>query len=99
MHEEHILIDAPFKDPKMYEQSCRDDSCESTHEHIHFEPSTKVLKSWRAYIECRKCKRSVIEAIGLSYIQIARFIIGHEKQLVLAGCFSGEERTTFLLLY
>ena len=94
VREVHLVFDAPSNDyfnPKMYEQSRRDSTCESFHEHVHFEPCTKVPKSWRTCIECRQCKRSIIEAIGLSYIQIARFIIGHDKQLVLAGCFSGKD--------
>ena len=70
VQEVHIVFDAPFNhyfNPKMYEQSRRDSTCESTHEHIPFELSTKVPKSWRACIECTQCKRSIIEAIGLIY--------------------------------
>ena len=44
------------------------------------------------------CKRSIIEAIGLLYIQSARFIIGQNKRLVLAGCFSGEENNVPIVI-
>ena len=41
----------------------------SNHEHIAFTPDTDISQRWREYIECRACKRSIIEAIGLSFLQ------------------------------
>ena len=54
VREVHLVFDAPSNDyfnPKMYEQSRRDSTCESIHEHVHFEPCTKVPKSWRTCVE------------------------------------------------
>ena len=53
------------------------------HEHITFTPTTKVPQTWRAFIECRKCKRS----IGLAYLQSARFKLKHHHKSIVAGCF------------
>ena len=52
--------------PKLYEQNRRDSTCDNNnHEHIQFQPSTKVPK---AFIVCRECKRRIIQAIGLFHI-------------------------------
>lgn len=50
----HVLFDAPSQgkfNSKVYEQKRRDDSsCKSNHEHITFQPCTKVPKAWRTFI-------------------------------------------------
>ena len=57
--------------PKVYEQKRREKSSGNDHEHIKFQ---NVPKAWRTCI---------IEAIGLSYMQTARF--RQHQRLVLAG--------------
>ena len=99
--EVHFLFDVPRTqhfNPKEYEQKRRDFASQVSHDHQQFEPSTKVPKSWRRVLECWQCKRSIIEAIGLSYIQQARFIIGPDKRRILAGCFTNEENYTPIII-
>ena len=44
------------------------------------------------YIECRE--RSIIQALGLSYLQSVRFKLENNQTLVVAGCFSGSGEDT-----
>ena len=70
----HLIFDAqrqqPFN-PKIFEQERRDQghASTSTHEHIIFTPTTQPPVKWREFLECRQCKRSIIEAITLAYMQ------------------------------
>ena len=62
----HVIFDAPQHErfnPKVYEQNRRDTASTSsnTHEHISFQLYTRVPKSCRATVECRQCKRSLID--------------------------------------
>ena len=72
--EVHILFDKPNTmefDPKVFERTRRDnDKSKSTHKHTAFSPTTPTPQFWHEYIECRECKRSIVEAIGLSLLQI-----------------------------
>ena len=90
--EVHLVFYTPSKQsfsPKCYERIRRDQSHPSTsHNHISFTPSTKVPQVWRAYLECRQCKRSIIEAVGLAYIQSARFQLQQHQYFILSGCMS-----------
>ena len=91
--EVHLVFDtsnhvASFN-PKCYERARRDQShTTDNHQHISFLPNTTIPHNWRTYIECRKCKRAIIEAIGMSYIQSARFRLKPDQKLIVAGCFS-----------
>ena len=74
----HLIFDAPKQqsfNPKMFEQERRDQghASNSTHEHIAFTPTTQLPTKWREFLECRQCKRSIIEAITLAYVQSVRF--------------------------
>ena len=66
----HLIVDAPkeqsFK-PKMFEQERCDKGHASncTHEHITLKPTTQPPTKWRECLECRQCKRSIIEAINI----------------------------------
>ncbi len=55
----------------MFEQERRDQghALNSAHEHITFTPTTHPPAKWREFLECRPCKRSIIEAITLAYMQ------------------------------
>ena len=50
-------------------------------------PHSTIPNGWQAYLECRQCKRSVVEAIGLSIMQQGRFLL---KRLLIAGSFTGD---------
>ena len=90
--EVHIVFDAPNKqhfNPKIFEQTRRDQGHCSTkiHEHIDFTPHTKPPPNWREFIECRKCKRSIIEAISLAYLQNIRFRLRRDQHILISGVF------------
>ena len=78
----HLIFDNPGHctfNPKEFEQRKRDDQKRKQsnpkskpHEHAHFSPSTPVKRPWREYINCCQCKRSIVEALGLAYLQRAR---------------------------
>jgi len=92
--EVHLIFDTPSGgevfNPKMFEQKRRDTSNDSVpHQHIAFTPTTKVPGNWQSYIRCRQCKRSLIEAIGLSFMQSTRFQLRDGQTLYLSGCFPG----------
>ena len=90
MYDVHQIFDKPCdKDfsPKTDEHKRRDSTGDSSHEHMTFTPSTTLPTAWRAYIECCKCKRSIVQALGTSYITILRFCVPEVKCLVIAGCF------------
>ena len=73
VNEVHIVFDKPGRqpfNPKQFEHVKRDkkNRCTNTqHEHIEFTPHTPIPQAWRDYINCRQCKRSIIEAIGLAF--------------------------------
>ncbi len=54
-----------------------------------FSPSCTVPIAWNTYINCRECKRSIIEAVGLSYLKSARFKLRTGQSLFLSGWFLG----------
>ena len=77
--------------PKCYERKRRDQSHPSTnHNHLSFTPSIRVPQSWRSYIECRQCKRALIKAIGLAYLQSARFRLQQHQRFIITGCMSDQ---------
>ena len=93
----HFLFDMPDQwkfNPKLFEQSRRDTSGAMTkkapHEHQVFTPSTPIPLSWREYILCRQCKRSIVEAIGLSFLKNSTNWLHNGQKLVLGGCFNGD---------
>ena len=98
----HLIFDKPQRqtfNPKQFEQSCRDSNkVSSQHTHINFTPNQKPPNTWQEYINCRKCKRSIIEAIGLSILQTGRFLLQPNQEIVLAGCFSGEDEDSAVLV-
>ena len=87
----HLVFDTPCNkefSPKSNERNRRDKLTEVSHEHITFLPTSKLPAKWRAYIECRQCKHSIIEALGTSFLTIVRFSLPEDKVLVIAGCFT-----------
>ena len=94
-----MVFDHPGRhnfNPKECEQRRRDDSHKQKehHTHIQFTQQTSIPNPWREYLQCHECKCSLIEAIGLSYLQTARCKLQSGQQLILAGCFSGTAEDT-----
>lgn len=53
-------------------------------------PHSTIPNGWQGYLECMQCKRSIVEAIGLSVIQQGRFLLKSHQRLLIAGCFTGD---------
>ncbi len=83
--------------PKLFEQARRDQdhlqSQSQLHTHESFIPATSLVhllknSSWRDYLNCRTCKWSMIQALGLAYMQSIR--LKQDQTLYLSGCFSDQ---------
>lgn len=92
----HFIFDMPNKqsfNPKLFEQEHRDVthsiSSKNQHNHQNFTPTTLIPPNWCQFIQCRQCKQSIIEAIGLAYLQIGGQFLKNEQRFIIAGCFSG----------
>ena len=83
----HLVLKA-LKDQK------RNNSKENKqHECMSFTPATRlpIVTGASDYIKCRTCKRSIIEVLGLSYLQKMRYNLRVGQCLIPAGCFRGED--------
>jgi len=95
-NEVHLVFDHPGRvdfNPKDCEHKRRYGQAKSTakeHNHITFTPQSAIPRPWREYLECKQCKRSLVEALGLVYLRTASHQLREGQILVLAGCFSGE---------
>lgn len=49
----------------------------------------QIPTAWNSFIGCHQCKRSIIEAIGLSFLKSIQFKLRTGQTLFLSGCFSG----------
>ena len=62
--EVHLVFDTKNRqqfNPKCFEHERRDvGKSPDNNEHITFTPSTKVPQTWQTFIECRKCKQSIV---------------------------------------
>ena len=82
--------------PKLFEQNRRDKGKEAAcHSHIAFTPSTSTPTPWKSFFYCRKYNASIIEALGLSFIQIIRQKLLPGQTLYLSGCFPQNSNTIF----
>ena len=96
----HFCFDKPKQhqfNAKECEQQRRDQVCKSDlecHNHIEFTPHTAIPRPWQEYVQCRQCKRALIEALGLVYLQTGRFSLYPGQKLVFSGCFSGNAEDT-----
>ena len=102
VNEIHLLFDKPNKrsfNPKMFEQGRRDNSkSNSSHQHQDFTPTTSIPANWRQYIQCRECKRSIVEAIGLAFVKTIHQLLRNGQTLIIGGCFSGDQEETAWIL-
>jgi len=65
VQEIHLVFDKPWRqafNPKYSQIS-------NNHQHCSFSISTSIPCNWQEHLHCQQCKRSVIEAIGLSLLQ------------------------------
>ena len=89
VHEVHVIFDKPCTsqfNSKQFEQS----RCDNVHDHILFDPNSTLPTSWCQTLQCRQCKHSLIEAIGLSFFQYGKLWIQQHQTLVLAGCLGND---------
>ena len=100
--EVHIIYDKACKQlfgPKSFEISKRDDDKQNKqHKCLSFTPTTTMDSEWNEYIKCCTCKHSIIEALGLCYLQKMRHNLSVGQRLVLAGCFSGEDENNAVII-
>lgn len=102
VEEVHLLFDNPRNifNPKSCEQQRRDarsqghdgenaHGSQSLHSHYTLQPTSEVPRPWRGCIECRQCKRSLVEAIGLSLLRTAHTELRPGQKLIISGCFHG----------
>ena len=75
--EVHLIFEKPLTgqfSPKVFERQrkydCRSGST-NVHVHITFNPNMPVPSQWREHLECRACKRALVEAIGATYMEHA----------------------------
>lgn len=103
--EVHVIFDVPPEpgkfNPKAGEQNRRDENrtpLDSSHTHISFQPNSPLPRPWKNYIQCRQCKRSIVEAIGLTLLRTGSNQLRIGQQIVLAGCFSGEGQKVAMII-
>ena len=103
--EVHLIFDKEVRqlfDPKAFERDKRDQSGQSDNKHCctEFTPDTQTPTSthWADYIHCRSCKRSIINSIGLAFINTTRYKLKDRQQLVLAGCFDCDDNNQVCIL-
>ena len=95
VNEVHLIFDKPGRqqfNPKQFEHHKRSLQHKTVNEHQHytFMPHSTIPNGWQAYLECRQCKRSIVEAIGLSIMQQGRFLLKNHQRLLIAGSFTGD---------
>lgn len=94
--EVHLVFDHPGRyhfNPKDCEHQRRyGEKNKCDHTHITFTPQSTIPRPWREYIDCRECKRSLVEALGLFYLQKAASYLKEGQSLILAGCFGGNSQ-------
>lgn len=91
--EVHFVFDYPSRcefNPKECEHKRRyKETGNGKHSHIEFEPESQIPKPWCTYLNCRQCKRSIVEAIGLAYLRKGNSYVGTGHLFYLAGYFTG----------
>ena len=93
--EVHIIFDNPGRQllsPKSFERRRRDDTgtLASDHHHAQFCDDSGIPQKWRDHLQCRECKRNLVEHLGKSIMQHAPDILCGNQKVVLAGCFTGD---------
>ncbi len=91
--EVHLVFDHPGRlpfNPKDCEHNRRySKSSGSEHTHVILTTQSAVPRPWREHLECRQCKRAIVEALGWVFLHTGKNHLQGNQTLVLAGCFSG----------
>ena len=86
--EVHLIFDMPYLNnfnPKQFKQL---KNMNQKHKHVSFEPASTIKLSWQDIMKCDTCKQSLVEAIGLSFFQLGRFLVCNNQKLIVAGCYN-----------
>ena len=88
----HLLFDTPGSNmnfnSKLFEQNRRDSEKEgSSHNHVFFTPSTSTQISWRSHSDCRQCKASLVQALGVSFLLMITQQLRPCQSLYIVGAF------------
>ena len=95
--EVHVIFDNPGRlqnTPKYFEQKRRDSIAKLSPDHTcsGITTSTVLLhKKWREnFLNCRKCKRSLVQFVGNFFLQNAAAHLSANQTLYVAGAFCGD---------
>jgi len=100
--EVYLIFDNPTTrkfNPKQFEHTRRyntNKKCSSQHEHCVLTPNSNIPLGWREHLQCRVCKQSITEAIGISFLQKGRLLLANDQKLFIAGCFTGDSENCAL---
>lgn len=95
--EVHLVFDCPSRvdfNPKFYEQKRRDSQTsgrKNNHTHHTFSTESSIPRPWRDYLDCRKCKRSMIESLAIAFCKRAGISLKNRQKLILTGCMTNGE--------
>ena len=84
--------------PKQYEQARRYNKRNNTHEHQTLDPNSNIPQGWHKCLQCKTCKRSIVEAIGLYFLQRGYLLLMYQQQLIISGCFSSANEDSAWLI-
>ena len=93
--EVHLVFDHPERldfNPKSCEHKRRYGKASSEHSHISVDPQSPIQRPWKQFLQCKQCKRSIVESIGWAFLRTAKSLLLAGQVLVLGGCFSGESQ-------
>ena len=96
--EVHFVFDHPNQpgfNPKGFEHRRRYDDDASKQQHhthlVHLTSGDIIPRPWREYLDCKQCKRAIVEVIGAAYLKCGTRLLHGQQILVLAGCFTGKD--------
>ena len=77
----------------MLERSRRDSRAVAAQDHCHinFTDDESIPPKWREVLECRKCKRRVVEYIGDTILLVAPQLLKDNQWLYVAGSGEGQD--------
>lgn len=93
--EVHLVFDHPERlsfNPKNCEHNRRYGNTKNEHTHITLTPQSPIPRPWREKLNCKHCKRAIVEALGWAYLRTAKQLLGDNQVFIVAGCFSGESQ-------
>ena len=95
--EVHVILDNPGRlqnTPKFFEQKRLDSMAKLSPDHTCSDINASTVlahKKWREnYINCRKCKRTLVTFVGNFFLQHAASYLCGNQTLFVAGAFDGD---------